>query len=153
MHTNVVHSWRSRGLLLQRQGWHCTKCDKLALVRRRCCSLCQSTALERIPLPRKGILTALCLSGEVIETLDQLSQLLLVGLVKINDNSTIACQIGYSRPVKKQLASLHNKPCRLAVRKLHTQIAATAPLSYGLKAVFDLAVLKQLHDPNSKRTP
>ena len=143
---NVVRSWRARNLLLQRCGWQCTKCHKFSLARRRSCSLCRSTNLVQQPLPRKGVIIALCFSGETIETLDQMSHLLLVGLVQLNDNSFINCRIAYSRPNRKKLAALVNKPCRIAVRRLNNKLAPTAPITYGMKAVLDIDTLKQLND-------
>ena len=143
--TNVVQSWRSRAVLMHRQGRQCQECGKFTVVRRRLCSVCRSPQLSRVPLPQRGMITALCLSGEAIETLDQLSQLRLVGLVRLNDNSLIACQIGYSRADKKNLPSLRKQSCRLAVRRLSPHPAAEEPITYGIKAVFDIGVLKQLH--------
>ena len=141
---NVVRSWRARRLLLQREGWRCNQCQRFSLVRRRYCPSCQSNDIERHPLPRQGTIAAISSSGETIDTLDQVSRLRTIGLIKLNDDSYLCCQVAYSRPNKKTLASLIAKSCRLVVRRLTNPTDASAPLSYGVKAALDIASLKTL---------
>lgn len=139
---NVVRSWRARRLLLHRDGWRCNQCQKITLIRRRLCPCCQSKDIRRHRLPRQGVITAICSSGETIDTLDQVSRLRTAGLIRLGDSSYLCCQVAYSRPDRKRLASLVGKPCRLGVRRLSNRTAPTAPLAYGMKAVLDIATLK-----------
>lgn len=141
---NVVRSWRARRLLLQRDGWRCNQCHRFSLAHRRFCPSCQSPDINRHPLPRQGTIAAVSSSGETIDTLDQVSRLKTTGLIRLSDNSYLCCQVAYSRPKKKILSSLIAKPCRLAVRRLANRTAPSAPLSYGVKAVLDIASLKTL---------
>jgi len=141
---NVVRSWRARRLLLQRDGWRCNQCHRFSLAYRRYCVSCQSSDINHHPLPRQGTIAAISSSGETIDTLDQVSRMRTIGLIRLNDDSYLCCQVAYSRPKKKTLASLIAKPCRLVVRRLTNRTAAAAPLSYGVKAALDIASLKTL---------
>lgn len=134
---NVTNSWRARGLLMQRQGWACADCGKISVARRRYCCGCGGAKLKQAPLPRDVMLTSICLAGESIETLNQEDNLRLNGLVQLNANSHLVCQVAYARRGAKEASALAGCACYLSVRRLSQHLSAADPIAYGLKAVLN----------------
>ena len=133
----ITAAWRARSFLMQRQGWACGECGKISAARRRFCCGCGSETIKQVPLPRRVKLTSICLAGESIETLNQEDNLRLSGLVALNTNSYLVCQVAYSRCSAKVASSLAGRACYLSVRRLSKRLSASAPIPYGLKAVLN----------------
>jgi uncharacterized OB-fold protein len=149
---NVVKMWRGRGEMLGRQGFRCTGCGAVSLVRRRLCARCGAgAATERTGLSG-GEVRAVTAAGLTVENLDQVTGRKAAVWIELSGGAGhLACLLQHSDSLSL-LPHLRGAPVRLCVRRVPLgPLPPGEPIPYALKAALDLRT-RLAHKPKPETT-
>jgi uncharacterized OB-fold protein len=139
MTTSVVQLWRQRALTSTRRALACSGCGAVAMVARRACARCGSTAGSKdVPLPG-GTVAALTAAGASVEHLDQVTARKAVALVELAGGAgRIACLVAHADTISV-FAGLRGAQVHFGVRRQTLgEVPSGEPIVYTLKATLDL---------------
>ena len=141
MAADVVGAWRRQPIQMTRQGWRCSACDRVYMVRRLRCPHCDATdRLEATALPRSAVAEAVCNAGARVEHLDQVTDRKPVVLLK-HDHGRIACLV----TATDGALPLRGESLRVVVRRIPLgHLPPGEPIPYGIKAAVDLSTRLRL---------
>ena len=149
--TSVVKMWRNRAQLTGRNGWTCSGCSVVSLVRRRVCARCGAVGIptEQVALPRASV-RAVTAAGASVEHLDQVTGRKPAVLVELAGGAgQLACLLQYADSVTL-LPHLRGASVRLTVRRVPLgPLPAGEPIPYALKAALDLTTRLDLKPKKS----
>jgi len=141
MPADVVGAWRRQPVQTARQGWCCSACGRIYLVRRLRCPGCEGVdTLERGALPRRATAVAVCRAGGRVEHLDQTTGRKPAVLLE-HEAGHLTCLV----TATDDALDLRGELLRVVVRRIPLgALPPDEPIPYGIKAAADLSTRLRL---------